>query len=118
MCVNCGARAAGRLRRKHGDLETKILFWLAAILAAADQGLKDHDRWLLARASREGRLKDRRGTSRLPQALDLALEKPIVTPELLAKALNVSARAGQDLIAGLGLRELTGRRRYRAWGIL
>ncbi|MCW2318836.1 CheY-like chemotaxis protein [Rhodoblastus acidophilus] len=118
MCVNCGARAAGRLRRKQGDLETKILFWLAAILAAADQGLKDHDRWLLARASREGRLKGRRGTSRLPQALDLALEKPIVTPELLAKALNVSARAGQDLIAGLGLRELTGRRRYRAWGIL
>ncbi|MCW2286841.1 hypothetical protein M2323_004656 [Rhodoblastus acidophilus] len=118
MCVNCGARAVGRLRRKHGDLETKILFWLAAILAAAEQGLKDHDRWLLARASREGRLRGRRGTSRLPQALDLALEKPIVTPELVAKALNVSARAGQDLIAGLGLRELTGRRRYRAWGIL
>jgi hypothetical protein len=118
MCVNCGARAAGRLRRKHGDLETKILFWLAAILAAAEQGMKDHDRWLLARASREGRLKGRRGTSHLPQALDFALEKPIVTPELLAKALNVTARAGQDLIAGLGLRELTGRRRYRAWGIL
>jgi hypothetical protein len=118
VCLNCGARTAGRLRRKHGDPVAKILFWLAAILAAAEQGLKDHDRWLLARASREGRLKGRRGTSRLPQALDLALEKPIVTPELLAKALNVSARAGQDLIAGLGLRELTGRRRYRAWGIL
>jgi hypothetical protein len=118
MCMNSGARAAGRLRRKHGEPGAKILFWLAAILAAAEQGMKDHDRWLLARASREGRLKGRRGTSHLPQALDLALEKPIVTPELLAKELNVSARAGQDLIAGLGLRELTGRRRYRAWGIL
>jgi len=118
MCVNCGARAVGRLRRNQGEPVAKILFWLAAILAAAEQGMKDHDRWLLARASREGRLKGRRGTSHLPQALDLALEKPIVTPELLSKALNVSARAGQDLITGLGLRELTGRRRYRAWGIL
>jgi hypothetical protein len=28
----------------------KILFWLAAILVEAQQGQKDHDRWLLARA--------------------------------------------------------------------
>jgi len=94
MCVNCGARAAGRLRRKQGDPEAKILFWLAAILATAEQGLKDHDRWLLARASREGRLKGRRGTSRLPQALDLALEKPIVTPELLATVMRKRSFAG------------------------
>ncbi|MBB4200906.1 hypothetical protein GGD83_004735 [Rhodoblastus sphagnicola] len=50
----------------------KILFWLAAILAPAEQGLKDHARWLLARASREGKLKVRRGNSHLPQALDLS----------------------------------------------
>ena len=118
LCVNSGARAAPRLRRKPADPVAKILFWLAAILAAAELGLKDHDRWLLARASRAGRLKGRRGNSRLPQALDLALGKPIVTAELLAQELGVSARAGQNLIAELGLRELTGRRRYRAWGIL
>ena len=87
-------------------------------MAAAEQGLKDHDRWLLARASRAGKLKGRRGNSHLPQALDLALARPIVTAELLAQELKVSARAGQNLIAELGLRELTGRRRYRAWGIL
>jgi hypothetical protein len=114
----CGARAAGRLRRKHGEQVAKILFWLAAILAAAEQGMKYHDRGLLALASREGRLKGRRGTSHLPRALDVAMAKPIVTAELLAQELKVSARAGQNLIADLGLRELTGRRRYRAWGIL
>ncbi|PPQ33446.1 hypothetical protein CCR94_01780 [Rhodoblastus sphagnicola] len=37
---------------------------------------------------------------------------------MLAQELKSSARAGQNLIAELGLRELTGRRRYRAWGIL
>ena len=66
----------------------------------------------------EGVLKGRRVNSHLPQALDIALARPIVTAELLARELGVSARAGQNFIAGLGLRELTGRRRYRDWGIL
>lgn len=118
LCLNLGARAAQKIRRKQGEPIAKILFWLAAILSAAEQGLKDHDRWLLARATRAGKLKGRRGNSHLPQALDLALARPIVTAELLAQELKVSARAGQNLIAELGLRELTGRRRYRAWGIL
>ena len=118
LCVNSGARAVPRLRPRQADSTAKILYWLAAIVAAAEQGLKDHDRWLLARASRAGKLKGRRGNSHLPQALDLALARPIVTAELLAQELKVSARAGQNLIAELGLRELTGRRRYRAWGIL
>jgi hypothetical protein len=118
LCVNSGARAVPRLRLKQADSNAKILYWLAAILAAAEQGLKDHDRWLLARASRARTLKGRRGNSHLGQALDLVLARPIVTAELLAQELGVSARAGQNLIAELGLRELTGRRRYRAWGIL
>ncbi len=118
LCVNAGARAVPRLRLRQADSNSKILYWLAAILAAAEQGLKDHDRWLLARASRAGALKGRRGNSHLPQALDLALAKPIVTAEMLAEELKISTRAGQNLIAELGLRELTGRRRYRAWGIL
>ena len=118
LCVNSGARAVPRLRLKQADSTSKILFWLAAILAAAEHGQKDHDRWLLARAARAGKLKGRRGNSHLGQALDLVLARPIVTAELLALELGVSARAGQNLIAELGLRELTGRRRYRAWGIL
>jgi hypothetical protein len=118
LCVNSGARAAPKLRLKPDDPVAKILFWLAAVVAAAEQGLKEHDRWLLARASRAGVLRGRRGKSHLPQALDLALARPIVTAELLAQELKVSARGAQNLIAELGLRELTGRRRYRAWGIL
>ena len=37
---------------------------------------------------------------------------------LIAKELGVTPRAAQNLVAELGLREATGRGRYRAWGIL
>ena len=37
---------------------------------------------------------------------------------MIAAELGVTARAAQDLVAALGLREITGRGRYRAWGIL
>jgi hypothetical protein len=37
---------------------------------------------------------------------------------MIAAELRVTPRAAQDLVAELGLREATGRRRYRAWGIL
>ena len=59
--MNSGARAVPRLRLKQADSDAKILFWLAAILAAAEQGLKDHDRWLLARASRAGQAEGQEG---------------------------------------------------------
>jgi hypothetical protein len=37
---------------------------------------------------------------------------------MIAKELKMTPRAAQDLVAELSLREATGRRRYRAWGIL
>ena len=37
---------------------------------------------------------------------------------LIARELKVTPRAAQDLVAELSLREMTGRGRYRAWGIL
>jgi hypothetical protein len=37
---------------------------------------------------------------------------------MIAAGLGVTPRAAQDMAAELGLRELTGRGRYRAWGIL
>lgn len=36
---------------------------------------------------------------------------------LIAKELRTTHRAAQDLVAELGLREITGRGRYRAWGV-
>ena len=59
----------------------------------------------------------RRKTSRLPDLIDLVLARPLVSTTLIADELAISARAAQNLVLELGLRELTGRGRYRAWAI-
>jgi hypothetical protein len=42
----------------------------------------------------------------------------IVSAGMIASELKISPYAAQNLVAKLRLREATGRRRYRAWGIL
>ena len=44
--------------------------------------------------------------------------RPLVSAAMIGKALGVTPRAAQNLGAELGLREATGRGRYRAWGVL
>jgi HTH DNA binding domain len=46
------------------------------------------------------------------------MSRPIVSAGMIASELGMTARAAQSLVAELGLRETTGRGRYRAWGIL
>ena len=48
----------------------------------------------------------------------MVLATPLLTAATIAKALGVSPRAAQDLVAELGLRESTGKSLYRAWGIV
>lgn len=91
---------------------------LEAIAAAAEAGLKDHDRWQTARTLLARKLDGRRSTSRLPALIDYVLTRPIVSAAMIAKELKITPRAAQNLVAELGLREATGRGRYRAWGIL
>jgi HTH DNA binding domain len=40
-----------------------------------------------------------------------------VSTTLIADELGISARAAQNLIRALGLREITGRGRCRAWAV-
>jgi len=44
--------------------------------------------------------------------------RPIVSAGMIAEELEITPRAAQDLVGKLGLREATGRGRYRAWGVL
>ena len=88
------------------------------MLAAAQEGLRDHDRWFTARHLLERKLVGRRSTSNLPALIDLVMRVPMVSARVIAAELRSSPRAAQQLVAELGLREMTGRGRYRCWGVL
>jgi hypothetical protein len=117
-CVNSALRCVRREHRRSPDRALRLAAFLEAIAAGAEAAMKDHDRWLLARKQLEGKLKTRRSSSKLPALVDLILARPIASAGMIAAELGVTPRAAQAMVAELGLREITGRGRYRAWGIL
>lgn len=118
LCLAEGAKAVPRERRRSDDAATRLLAELEAIAAGAEEGLKQHDRWLLARELLLRKLDGRRSTSHLPELIEFVVSRPLVSAGMIGKALGVTPRAAQNLVAELALREATGRGRYRAWGIL
>jgi hypothetical protein len=73
------------------------------------------------------RLKPRRSVERQAEAVSsdkppnsqsLVLAQPALSAGLIAAELKISQRAALDLVAELAVREVTGRGRYRAWGIV
>ncbi|MBY5868732.1 RHE_PE00001 family protein [Rhizobium leguminosarum] len=116
--VNLGLKSIPVDRRRHRDRETRLLAILSGITAAAELGLKEHDRLTLARQSMERRLIGRRQTSKLPELIDLVMARPLVSAGMVAKTIEVTPQAAVRIVGELGLREMTGRGRFRAWGVL
>jgi hypothetical protein len=116
LCLNAGLRLVSRQRRRAPDRAGRLIAWCEGVAAAAEAGMKDHDRWLLARRGLERKLVGRRKNSHMGALVELVLAHPIASARMIAKQLGVTPRAAQNLVAELGLREATGRGRYRAWG--
>src|SRR5215207_5430747 len=117
-CLNVALRQLPHDRRRTRESSTRLVAFLEAVTLGAGQGLKDHDRWRLARGLPERKLAGRRKHSKLPTLIDLVLARPLVSAGMIAAELGVTARAAQDLVAALGIREMTGRGHYRAWAVL
>lgn len=117
-CLHAGLKSIPRERRRPRDAAARLVVQLEAMTAAAESGRKDHDRWLMTRNLLARKLTGRRATSKLPALLDYVLTRPIVSAGMIAAELGITPRAAQNLVAELGLREATGRGRYRAWGVL
>ena len=105
----------------HLPLGDRIAGLLGAFSAAAEFGQADLDRLSLARTLMLRRCEGRRGNSKLAELVNLFLSSPLVTVQLAAAWLKVSPQAVEAMLKELGTslpRELTGRKRYRAWGIV
>ncbi|MCY1667346.1 RHE_PE00001 family protein [Rhizobium sp. SL86] len=116
--INLGLKTIPVDRRRHRDRETRLLAIAHGIIAAAEIGLKEHDRLALARTMFERKLGGRRTSSKLPELVELVMAKPLVSAGMVAKALDVTPQAARRIVLELGLREMTGRGRFRAWGVV
>ncbi|MCA2435522.1 DUF1612 and helix-turn-helix domain-containing protein [Rhizobium leguminosarum] len=116
--INLGLKTIPVDRRRHRDRETRLLAIAHGLLAAAEIGMKEHDRLALARQMMERKLTGRRTSSKLPELVELVMAKPLVSAGMVAKTLDVTPQAARRIVLELGLREMTGRGRFRAWGVL
>lgn len=116
--LNLGLKSIPVDRRRHRDRQTRLLAIAHGLLAAAETGLKEHDRLALARTLMERKLEGRRTSSKLPELVELVMAKPLVSAKMVAKTLDMTPQAARRIVLELGLREMTGRGRFRAWGII
>lgn len=114
--INLGLKTIPVDRRRHRDRETRLLAIAHGLVAAAEIGMKEHDRLALARTLFERKLDGRRTSSKLPELVELVMAKPLVSAKMVAKTLDVTPQAARRIVLELGLREMTGRGRFRAWG--
>ncbi|MER9731577.1 RHE_PE00001 family protein [Mesorhizobium sp. M0217] len=116
--LHLGAKNIPRERRRAHNRGDRLLALLDAIHDAAVAGLKEHDRLVLAKSQMERRLKQRRASSKLPDLVELVLSRPLVSTGMIQERLKVTKQGALNLVGELGLREMTGRGRFRAWGIV
>jgi len=117
--IDTGRRHVRSLAGNVHTQEARVGQWIDWIGSAVERA--DKDRSALVLAEEQLRLKCRglRDNARLPDLVDLFLSRPLVTVPLAAKALRCSTQAVEGMMAQLGSipREVTGRRRYRAWAV-
>lgn len=116
--INLGLRSIPVDQRRHPRRETRLLATARGLIAAAETGLTEHDRLVLARQVMERKLIGRRTSSKLPDLIEMVLARPLVHSGTVSKVLGVTPQAALKIIGELGLREMTGRGRFRAWGAI
>lgn len=116
VAINLGLKAIPVDRRRHRDRETRFLAISRALVIAAETGLREHDRLVLARQMMMRKLEGRRTSSRLPELVELVMARPLISAGMVAKTLEVTPQGARRIVQELGLREMTGRGRFRAWG--
>ncbi len=122
LCLSVGLKGL----RWHYSPELPLGAWLhdicRAIAESARHGLALHQKLALASTQIDRRLEGRRRSSRLSDLARLIYKRPLVSAPLVAKELKISQTAAtgllKDLTDGGVIREMTGRARFRAYGIL
>ncbi|MBX9910439.1 MAG: DUF1612 and helix-turn-helix domain-containing protein [Beijerinckiaceae bacterium] len=112
----------GRFRwSPHQAQAVRLSGLIEAIHTSARLADNDLKRLTLAREVMGRRCEGRRGNSRLRELVDLFMASPLVTVQMATEKLKVTPQAVEVMLKELGPslpREITGRKRYRAWGVI
>ncbi|WP_352961187.1 helix-turn-helix domain-containing protein [Mesorhizobium sp. M1393] len=73
---------------------------------------------MLAKNQMERKLRDRRASFKLSDVVEFVLSRPLVSAGMIQERLKVTKQGALNLVGELGLREMTGRGRFRAWGVV
>ncbi len=87
-------------------------------LAAAEIGMKEHDRLTLAKTMMDRKLEGRRTSSKLPELVELVMAKPLVSAGMVGEDAGRHAAGGAADHYGARLARDDGEGRFRAWGVL
>ncbi|WCJ64907.1 MULTISPECIES: RHE_PE00001 family protein [Agrobacterium] len=116
--LSIGLRAVPRERRHARNQTQRLSALLDCCYEAAQASLKEHDRLSHARERMMRKLTGRRSSSRLPELVELVVSRPVVSAAMIVKELGTTPQGAIGLAKQLELREVTGRGRFRAWGML
>jgi hypothetical protein len=116
--LSAGLRAVPRERRHARNQTQRLLALLDSFYEAALASMKEHDRLTHARERMLRKLAGRRSSSRLPELVELVVARPVVSAAMIVKELGTTPQGAIGLANQLELREVTGRGRFRAWGML
>ncbi|ESW64426.1 RHE_PE00001 family protein [Mesorhizobium sp. LSJC280B00] len=86
--LHLGAKNIPRERRRARNRSDRLLAFVDAIHDAALAGLKEHDRLAMAKSQMERRLKQRRASSKLPDLVELAMSRPLVSAGIIQERLK------------------------------
>jgi hypothetical protein len=119
--VAVGLRQSKFRWRRSDPVQTRMSMLLTGFEVGAQETMEQMNRLHFARERMLRQCQNCRRNSKLPQFVDLFVAHPFVSIPLARKKLKVTAAAVDRMLEQLGPalpRELTGRGRYRAWGVL
>jgi hypothetical protein len=93
FCLNAALRLVRREQRRSPDRVTRVATFREGVAAGAETGMKDHDRWGLARMQLERKLQGYRVSSGLPALVDLVSARPIVSAGMITAELRITPRS-------------------------
>jgi hypothetical protein len=117
--IDTGRRHAEYRRHPAHGFTGRMIGFLTWVEAAAGQGMNALDRLALAEEQLSLKLRTASRNSHLPELAALFLSRPLVTIPMAAAHHGISHQAVERLLPQLGStpRELTGRKRFRAWAV-